>query len=55
MTDTRECPLCGGSMQLKRTQVVVRVPGDPTPTSQASTEWICPDCDYFEDAEDEKA
>ncbi len=42
-------------MQLKRSQTVVHVPGNPRPTPQASTEWVCPDCDYFEDAEEEKA
>ncbi|MGE0703348.1 MAG: hypothetical protein AB7F99_01540 [Vicinamibacterales bacterium] len=55
MPDTRECPLCGGSMQLKRSQTVVQVPGAPRPTPQAIAEWVCPDCDYFEDAEEEKA
>lgn len=55
MAETHECPLCGGTMQLRRTQSFVQVPGHPQPTARTSTEWICPDCDYFEDAEEEKA
>ena len=49
----KECPLCGGTMQFKRTQTVVRVPGNPAPTTRSSAEWVCPDCDYFEEADEE--
>ena len=52
-TPTRECPLCGGTMQLKITQTVVRVPGNPTGTTKSTREWVCPDCDYFEEVEEE--
>jgi rubredoxin len=51
--ERRECPLCGGTMHLKRTQSPLHVPGNPKPTMQITTEWMCPDCDYFEDAEEE--
>ena len=50
---TRECPLCGGTMQRKTTETIVRVPGNPKGTKRISSEWVCPDCDYFEEAEDE--
>jgi len=50
----KECPMCGGTMRLKRTETVVHVPGNPKPTSRQHAEWICPDCDYFEEAEEEK-
>ena len=53
MTPTRECPLCGGTMRLKTTETVVRVPGYATATTRSSTEWVCPDCDYFEEVEEE--
>ncbi len=53
MPDARECPLCGGTMRLTETQVVVHVPGNPTPSTHRSREWVCPDCDYFEEAEEE--
>ena len=49
---TRECPLCGGTMHLKTTETVTLVPGNPTGTATTSREWVCPDCDYFEDAEE---
>ena len=48
---TRECPLCGDTMRLKVTETVLHVPGNPHDTTKASREWVCPDCDYFEEAE----
>ena len=51
----KECPLCGGTMRLKQIETVVRVPGNPKATTRRSAEWICPDCDYFEEADEEKA
>jgi hypothetical protein len=50
----KECPLCGGTMRLKETQIAVQVLGNPRPTMRRQIEWICPDCDYYEEAEDEK-
>jgi hypothetical protein len=50
----KECPLCGGTMRLKRTDTVVQIPGNPRPSTRRLTEWICPDCDYYEEAEEEK-
>jgi hypothetical protein len=50
---TRECPLCGGSMQMKTTETVVLVPGNPKGTTRKTSEWVCPDCDYFEEVEQE--
>jgi rubredoxin len=55
MADSRECPLCGGAMRIKRREVEIAVPGNPRPTKRLSLEWMCPDCDYYEEAEDEKA
>jgi ssDNA-binding Zn-finger/Zn-ribbon topoisomerase 1 len=52
MADVRECPLCGGSMRLKQSETVVQIPGNPKSTSRTTAEWVCPDCDYFEEAED---
>ncbi|HTK30281.1 MAG TPA: hypothetical protein VL309_12045 [Vicinamibacterales bacterium] len=50
---SRECPLCGGTMKLTDKEIVVRVPGNPGATTRRVREWVCPDCDYFEDAEEE--
>ena len=40
-------------MHLKHTETVVNVPGNQHATSQKSAEWICPDCDYFEEADED--
>ena len=53
MSDTRECPLCSDTMRVRETQSVVRVPGNPQPATRTVREWVCPDCDYFEEAEEE--
>ena len=53
MPAMRECPLCGGTMRLDDRDIVVRVPGNPTPSTTRSREWVCPDCDYFEEADEE--
>ena len=50
---TRECPLCGGTMQIKVSETVVHIPGNPKSTKRISSEWVCPDCDYFEEVEEE--
>jgi transposase len=34
--------MCGGTMRLR---------GNPRATTQTSQEWVCPDCDYFEEAD----
>jgi len=48
----RECPLCGESMRLRDRAVVDRVPGTMQTTSREYREWVCPECDYFEEAEE---
>jgi hypothetical protein len=53
VTERRECPLCGETMRLREHDTVVRVPGNPTGTARRVREWVCPECDYFEEAEDE--
>ena len=53
MHDTRECPLCGGTMRVKVREIIVHVPGNPKPSTTQSREWICPDCDYFEELDEE--
>ena len=44
--------MCGESMRLSVREIEDRVPGVPTPTRRVVREWICPECDYFEDAEE---
>jgi hypothetical protein len=49
----KECPLCGGTMRLTTRETQVQVPGNPRATTYTTREWICPDCDYFEEADEE--
>ena len=41
-------------MQLRETKSTTPIPGVPTPTVQTNREWICPECDYFEEAGEEE-
>jgi C4-type Zn-finger protein len=50
----KECPLCGGTMYLRQQEAVVRIPGNPNATTRTTREWVCSDCDYFEEAEEER-
>ena len=40
-------------MKFKETQSVLQVPGNPRAVTRTTAEWVCPDCDYFEEAEEE--
>jgi acetone carboxylase gamma subunit len=48
----KECPLCGETMRLREREVVDRVPGTSESRTTKYREWVCPECDYFEDVED---
>ena len=50
--DTRECPLCGETMRRVARTTVDRVPGSAQERTSTYYEWVCPDCDYFEEIED---
>ena len=32
-----------------------RLPGTPQAATRKFLEWVCPECDYFEEAEDEES
>ena len=49
----KDCPMCGETMQIVEHQLTDRVPGTPQTKTSKSVEWVCPECDYFEDVEDE--
>jgi transposase len=49
----KECPLCGETMRLKVSEDVSQVPGNPKASTHVVREWVCPECDYFEEAEEE--
>ena len=39
----------------KRATPSYQIPGNPKPSTKRTREWVCPDCDYFEEAEEEGA
>ena len=47
----KECPLCGETMRLVAREVRDSVPGAGQTGVRTLREWVCPECDYFEDAE----
>jgi YgiT-type zinc finger domain-containing protein len=55
MSDERECPMCGATMALKRHEEPVQIPGNPKVIKRTTSEWVCPDCDYFEEADEERS
>jgi hypothetical protein len=50
--EQRECPLCGERMRLHTRELTDRVPGSREAKPKVVREWICPDCDHFEEAEE---
>jgi ssDNA-binding Zn-finger/Zn-ribbon topoisomerase 1 len=53
MPTMKDCPMCGGTMRIRHTKATVQVPGNPRASTRPLTEWVCPECDYFEEAEEE--
>ncbi len=51
---TKECPMCGDMMRVHLMTRVQRVPGTNESVTRESQEWRCPECDYFEDVEDDE-
>jgi hypothetical protein len=47
----KECPMCGETMRLSVREAAGREPATQRPTRRIVREWICPECDYFEEAE----
>jgi hypothetical protein len=48
----QECPMCGETMRLREREIVHRVPGTSQSRTTKYREWVCPECDYFEEVED---
>lgn len=47
-----ECPMCGEYMRLRETEQIQRIPGTLQDSRRTILEWLCPECDYFEEADD---
>jgi rubrerythrin len=51
--EPKECPMCGEKMHRKLREIVDLVPGTSEAKTRVAIEWICPECDYFEEGEEE--
>ena len=51
VADLKECPMCGETMRLSLGEQSDRVPGTGQTTTRHVREWVCPECDYWEEAE----
>lgn len=47
----KECPLCGENMRLNVREIRDAVPGGGQTSVRIVREWVCPECDHFEEAE----
>jgi C4-type Zn-finger protein len=48
----RECPMCGDRMRLVTRETVTKVPGTSQEIRRSASEWVCGECDYFEETEE---
>jgi len=44
--------MCGDQMRLVTRESVTRVPGSNQEIRTVTKEWVCRECDYFEEVED---
>jgi hypothetical protein len=47
----KECPMCGEMMRLRERVQTDRIPGTAQSRTTTYEEWVCPECDYFEEVE----
>jgi hypothetical protein len=50
----KDCPMCGEMMRLRESEVTDRLPGTTQTRTTRTREWVCPECDYYEEVEDWK-
>jgi len=55
VADTKECALCGETMRIKTREIIDRIPGQSQVVRRTVREWTCPECDFYEDVEDDWA
>jgi hypothetical protein len=53
VAEIKECPMCGGDMRLQARELRDHLPVMPQPQVRVVREWVCPECDYFEELVDE--
>lgn len=44
--------MCGGVMRVQARKLTDHVPGTHESRTRAVREWICPECEYFEDVDE---
>jgi acetone carboxylase gamma subunit len=49
----KDCPMCGESMRLHEGETTERVAGTAQTRTTRLREWVCPECDYFEEVDDD--
>jgi len=49
----KECPLCAETMRLRAVERIERIPGSSQVVKHQVREWVCPDCSYEEEVEDD--
>ena len=47
--DMKECPMCGELMRLVTRERADTIPGTRQTVKREAREWVCPECDYFEE------
>ena len=50
--EERECPLCGERMHIKTRETVSKVPGTSQEVRRTTREWVCRECDNFEEIDE---
>ncbi len=48
----RECPMCGETMRREERDVFDLIPGTTELKRRKAFEWVCRECDYFEEDEE---
>ena len=51
---TKECPMCNELMRVRMAERIDHIPGTQQVVKREYREWICPECDYFEEVEAEE-
>jgi len=46
--------MCGEVLRLSIRETRETIPGSGQPAVRVTREWICPECDYFEEAESDE-
>jgi YgiT-type zinc finger domain-containing protein len=54
VTEIKECPLCGETLRLRTREMTDHIPGTGQTSTRNVREWVCPECDYWEEVEGEE-